>query len=380
MKILCIGDQHLDTASVKTVELFFDEAIKCAKKTNPDYIICLGDMLHYHNTIYTHSLNKAYSFIERLAAIKPTYILVGNHDMRGPSCFLDEQSHWLGAMKKWENVFIVDTVKTLCIDGFKFVFLPYVPPSRFEEALNTIDNWQDATCIFAHQEFYGCKMGIIDSVDGDKWDIDNPVVISGHIHDRQQPQYNIFYTGASLQTSFGDSSDKTISLLTVYNDTDEASSIRDNIDTFKATPNVICCDIPNAIGCDIIRNIHMTHIELPLPKKKIIYKNIDEIDDWEIPEEAKIKEVDDTHDNYKVTVKGTPSEFKAFKKSNKYKELIKEDIKIVFKHVQQELKDTSSLTQPTKADVVSFNDILVGLIKNDKLSSDLMYVYNTFKS
>jgi DNA repair exonuclease SbcCD nuclease subunit len=368
MKILCIGDQHLDTASVKTVELFFDEAIKCAEKTNPDYIICLGDMLHYHNTIYTHSLNKAYGFIERLASIKPTYILVGNHDMRGPSCFLDEQSHWLGAMKKWENVFVVDKVKTLCIEGFKFVFLPYVPPSRFEEALNTIDDWQDATCIFAHQEFYGCKMGIIESIDGDKWDLENPVVVSGHIHDRQQPQYNIFYTGAALQTSFGDSSDKTISLLTVYNDQKDIPSVSDTNDKKKG------------IDDTVIRNIHMTHIELPLPKKKIIYKTMDEIDEWVIPEEAKIKEINDTHDNYKVTVKGTPSEFKAFKKSDKYRELVKEDIKVVFKHVQPELKDISSLVSPTKADVVSFNEILVGLIENDKLSSELMTVYNTFKS
>ena len=44
-----------------------------------------------------------------------------------------------------------------------------------------------------------------------QWMKDYPNIISGHIHDRQQPQPNIFYTGASLQTSFGDSSDKTIS-------------------------------------------------------------------------------------------------------------------------------------------------------------------------
>ncbi len=50
--------------------------------------------------------------------------------------------------------------------------VPYVPPGRFVEALNIIDNewWKNVNCIFAHQEFYGCKMGAIESIEGDKWD------------------------------------------------------------------------------------------------------------------------------------------------------------------------------------------------------------------
>ncbi len=66
--------------------------------------------------------------------------------------------------------------------------VPYVPPGRFVEALNIIDNewWKNVNCIFAHQEFYGCKMGAIESIEGDKWDHSFPLVISGHIHSEQR--------------------------------------------------------------------------------------------------------------------------------------------------------------------------------------------------
>ena len=53
-------------------------------------------------------------------------------------------------MKEWNNTIVVDTVITETINGQKFVFVPYVSPGRFEEALNTSkEKWNDAACIFA---------------------------------------------------------------------------------------------------------------------------------------------------------------------------------------------------------------------------------------
>ena len=77
----------------------------------------------------------------------------------------------------------------------KFLFVPYVPPGRFVEALETYKNinWKDVDCIFAHQEFYGCKMGAILSEEGDKWESKWPLVVSGHIHSRQWINKNIYY-------------------------------------------------------------------------------------------------------------------------------------------------------------------------------------------
>lgn len=74
--------------------------------------------------------------------------------------------------------------------------------------------WADASIVFAHQEFYGAKMGHMISVKGDKLPLNHPFVVTGHIHDYQKPQANILYTGTPIQHSFGDTVDKTISLLT----------------------------------------------------------------------------------------------------------------------------------------------------------------------
>ena len=58
-------------------------------------------------------------------------------------------------------------------------------------------------------------MGALVSETGDIWDTSDPPVFSGHIHDYQQPQENILYTGTPFQHSFGDSPDKNIFILEI---------------------------------------------------------------------------------------------------------------------------------------------------------------------
>ena len=104
------------------------------------------------------------------------------------------------------------------------MFVPYVPPGKFDDAIKTCDDIgdiKDYKCIFAHQEFYGAKMGAIISKDGDKWPLHNPLVVSGHIHDYQRPQENIIYIGTPMQHAFGDNTKKTISILTINNISEE---------------------------------------------------------------------------------------------------------------------------------------------------------------
>ena len=172
---------------------------------SPDFIVVLGDLLHEHERIHTITLNKAYGYIDRLRMLAKTFILIGNHDMINNQQFLNE-NHWMNGMKEWENVTIVDKVKSYEIKGKIFYFCPYVPPGRFVEALNTSGKeWEKCDGIFAHQEFYGCKMGAIESVEGDKWSLEHPNVISGHIHSNQTIQKNVYYPGAAMQHAFGES-------------------------------------------------------------------------------------------------------------------------------------------------------------------------------
>lgn len=288
IKIVCIGDPHIKTTNIVEFNMFMERLNKLLIKNSVDIIVVLGDLLDTHERLHTTALNKAYEFIRSLRDIAPTYILVGNHDMCNNQQYLN-QNHWMNGMKEWNNVVVVDTVKSLIMEDKMFIFCPYVPNGRFIEALDTCDkDWLKADCIFAHQEFYGCKMNAITSVEGDKWKENYPPVISGHIHAKQKLQSNVYYTGSAMQHAFGESSKNIIALLT----------------------------FETGLPYDL------EEIDLKLPRKRIIHTTVEDMDDYK-PEETK--------DKVKITISGVYEQFKAFKKTKKYKELIKKGTKVVFK-------------------------------------------------
>lgn len=333
IQVLVIGDEHFQTSNIPEVELFIEKIEKLAMEKKPDFIVSLGDLLHTHERLNTIPLNKAHEFINKLRKIAPVYSLIGNHDMLNNQEYLNT-NHWQNSMKEWENVVIVDKVISVIINNYKFVFSPYVYTGRFQEALNTIgEDWKDASCIFAHQEFYGCKMGAIISIEGDKWSLDNPHIISGHIHSRQIIQPNIYYTGSAMQHAFGESE-----------------------------KNIVACITFNKESKDYIKE----EIDLNLPRKRIIRKTVEDMESYIIPE---------TEDKLKITLSGVYEEFKAFKKTTKYKDIIESGIKIVFKPKKIDIKEEENIEKED----ISFSSILDGIISKEKnicLSETYDYVVN----
>lgn len=238
-------------------------------------------------------------------------------------------NHWMNGLKEWKNVVIVDKVISETIKNKLFVFVPYVSVGRFEEALKTsLCEWTKASCIFAHQEFFGCKMGAIVSTDGDKWPLHYPKVISGHIHSRQKPQDNIYYPGSMLQHAFGESAKNIIAFL-----------------SFNESPEY-----------------KLEEIDLELPRKKIVYMDVENVDDYTIAE---------TKDKIKITVSGSYEQFKALKKTKKYKKIIDNGIKVVFKpkKIELEIKVPEKINNDT-----SFSTILKEII-NIERDINLFQVY-----
>lgn len=318
LSVIAIGDPHFKVDNIQEVDMFIEKIEKLCLEKQPDIIICLGDLLHTHERLHTTPLNKAYEFIERMRKITLTYVIVGNHDYIQNQQFLTD-NHWMNGMKEWTDVIIVDKVIHDKQKGIKIALTPYVPPGRFEEALNTNpDNWKDVNCIFAHQEFYGCKMGAIVSVEGDRWDLNNPLVVSGHIHSKQTPQPNIYYTGSAMQHAFGESEKNIIAFITYNED----------------------------------KSYNIEEIDLQLPRKKIIYMNMDNINTYSVKEK--------NDDDIKITLTGNYDEFKAFKKSEKYKQLTDDGTKVVFK-VKKE-KEKKDETQSSNCD---FKKNLYDLISSD---------------
>lgn len=299
MNVLFIGDIHIKFKNIKQVDILQS---KLHELTNIDLIVFAGDILDSHEKIETQLMNRAYELIDELRSIAPVYILVGNHDYINNQQFLTT-NHWMNGMKKWDNVYIVDTP----IETQHFVFVPYVPPGRFCEALNFILDWKSKKCIFAHQEFKGCKMGAITSRDGDEWDLAWPMVISGHIHEKQLPQKNIYYPGSVLNHAFGYDSQG----LSLFNfDSDDVSEVK---------------------------------IDLGFVKKKIIY----------MPIGKKIKD-DDLVEHNKFSISGTPSNIAEFKHTPQYQAMISKNIKVVFR-----------LEKITVPQTIYFPTILSQLIENE---------------
>lgn len=243
-------------------------------------------------------------------------------------------NHWMNGMKEWNNTVIVDKVIEQTINDTLFIFVPYVYTGRFREALDTIGSkWKDASCIFAHQEFFGCKMGAIISVEGDKWPLDYPHIVSGHIHSNQTPQENVYYPGSAMQHAFGESSKNIIAYL-----------------SFESN-----------------EKYKLEEFNLNLPRKKIVYVDIENIDDYKLPE---------TEDKIKITITGSYEEFKALKKTKKYKKMIKDGTKIVFK--PKKIKEKVGIEELV-GDNTNFENILKKLVdekKNNYLHQSYELVIN----
>tara|TARA_Y100000389_G_scaffold201196_1_gene243273 strand:+ start:749 stop:1819 length:1071 start_codon:yes stop_codon:yes gene_type:complete len=342
--IIFIGDPHFQVSNIKEVDNFIIKLCKILedRKESLSLIVVAGDLLHSHEKLHTTALNKAYEFLDKLRKICKTYVLVGNHDMINNQQFLTE-NHWMNSIKEWDNIIIVDKVKYEIINNNKFVFVPYVFNGRFQDALNTLNiEWRDSKCIFAHQEFYGCSMGAILSVDGDKWPLDYPYVISGHIHSKQTPQENIFYSGASMQHAFGESQENIIAYLTFIE-----SETKYKIE----------------------------EIDLGLTRKKILYLDAENLEEFVLP---------DTKDKLKLTISGIYEEFKDFKKSKKYKKLIDKGVKINFKQKKKEVLkkeqfQNSIINDNNTYDFKNILNILVNEEKNCKINEIYELIINNKK-
>jgi len=338
-KILFVGDPHFKIKNVEYIPLFTSKILNIVKQEDAlDFVVVAGDLLDNHDRIDVEPLNMAITFLKDLCKEIKTFVLVGNHDYKNNQQFLTDH-HWMNALKQWKNITIVDSVEIYevpCLPdavNFKFLFLPYVPPGRFMEAIKSkvqLEELKSFKAIFAHQEFYGCKMGPIESRNGDKWDESYPLVISGHVHNKQWTQSNIYYPGSAMQHAFGQSINNTVSM--VY---------------FNG------------------ENIQYNEIDLKMPKLSIKYLNIQDV----------MKPLNFTitdFKKYKIVLNGTNEQFQTFKKNKRYKQLLDEGFKITFK-----LKNIEE--NYDKKTVKNFITILYDKIKEEN-DHELETIYLSFNS
>jgi DNA repair exonuclease SbcCD nuclease subunit len=319
VKVLAVGDVHIKLDNLLEIQKLTEEILSIIKHHQPDYLVLLGDILHTHERIHTNCLNQAADLFRKCSALLPTYVLVGNHDYISNSQFLTTE-HWMNPFKEWPGLSIVDRVTRVG----EAVLCPYVPDGRFVEALDTLEDWQSASLIFAHQTLDGVKMGPV-AVEGvEKWREDYPMLCCGHIHDRQRPQQNLYYTGTPIPHAFGEGNEKSVALFT---------------------------------------DGELKEIPLDVCKKKIYYLTTEEAYQFSyLPKPELLHRI-------RLTIRGSPEENKAFRKSGKYRELLSQNVKMVFDQPEKE--------EEQKLQVKRVEELLYEMVKSD---IHLKHHYHTYFS
>lgn len=311
MNVLCVGDPHFQASNINDAEKLITQLLEYVQRIKPTFVVILGDTLHTNETILLPPFKKASEMIEKVSMYTRVYVLIGNHDFLNESQYLTD-NHPFFVHKHINNVFIVDKPQVYTHDNFTFGFVPYVQKGMFTKTLNTyVSGWSEFDCIFAHQEFKGCKMGAFIS-EGEEWSQDNPLVISGHIHEHQILEPNVFYTGSAMQ--HGDSDNQT---KYIYHFLFEKEN-EDLVYTYNRLDNGI------------------------LPKKKIVVK-YEDLEDLDTSKYSNTKLI--------IEVVGLQEQLKSFRSSKLYKVLC-EKAKINLKVSVVKVKKNIELSNKAYVDIL----------------------------
>src|SRR5579864_3536562 len=190
MLLLAVGDLHYKGEESRgrkgnklQTDLLREKLLRLVRKRKPKIVVLLGDTFDRFSHVDTLPLQDAHDLIYELGALLEKwegrlYVLIGNHDLPGANYFLSKR-HPLTGIRNQKNIVIVDEPTRVSIEELEgdLLFVPYVPPGRFQDAIDKegereeekeekIDEEEKEKnkgkkkkkrilCIFAHQEFRG---------------------------------------------------------------------------------------------------------------------------------------------------------------------------------------------------------------------------------
>ena len=189
MKLLLIGDPHLQISR-------FNESIDLlrwisdlVKEYKPDAVVNLGDSFHNHSTLRSEIMYEFKKHVEECIKTCPYIYVIGNHDCYRPN---DSKYH---ALQPFDipNLTVVDKVT----DIGDITFVPYIHDfTQFPKETKRI-------CI-AHQTLVGADYGYYRpdvGVDADRCSAE--IIISGHVHKRQNFG-KVYYPGTPAAHDLND--------------------------------------------------------------------------------------------------------------------------------------------------------------------------------
>lgn len=239
MKIMLIGDPHVEVSKILEMERLFDFIEQQIHTLTPDTMLLLGDLFDT-NSVLRQEVIEFYK--RRLAQIKRKYptikllSLVGNHDLVGPKnnqydavslCLSDSLDLVINTPTTWSGL----------------LFCPYTPDK--EDLVRFSQLSPKDSILFCHGTFDTAKnengFYAPDGLDLNR--INQDFVISGHIHTEQEIRTNdkfLYYPGTAYPRKSSEvNQDKFIALV------DTNTKVIQKISTRPATKRFWQIDIKN---------------------------------------------------------------------------------------------------------------------------------------
>lgn len=189
MKLLWIGDMHVQVSNLDESQRLFDWLSSVAANKSVDAVVFAGDQ---YNDFGIKRVEVDEFWHKNLASLKTlkkkVYLITGNHDLNS-----DGSSSALTVLSG-DGVIVVDKPVKICGD---IGMIPFIRDNNeFTKALTSLHS-QGAEVVYCHQEFNGCQYenGFYAPHGADLNLIpDGVAVISGHIHKKQKVG-KVFYPG-----------------------------------------------------------------------------------------------------------------------------------------------------------------------------------------
>lgn len=267
MSILIIGDIHMKINNERQTNILMLDIIEIIHSTDVAFVVILGDTLDNHGKIDMECLCRANDLFEMIISTgKHLFVLIGNHDRKNNKDFMSNRHPFRG----WNNQSGITIVEKTTVYNFplsslgfqceakmNFCFVPYVPNNMYMDALKTSNvNIDDIAMFFSHQEFAGCKINKLSNAKCDEWKLEYPLNISGHIHDYENVQPNLIYTGTPFQHTYADTPDKGVWLMDLKSDLkiDENNNLT-QVSNFQLTKREL------SIPQKVVWRVHYTDLQ-----------------------------------------------------------------------------------------------------------------------
>lgn len=326
MKILFIGDPHLKITRFDLAKQFLTWINEVIADYKPDVVVNLGDTFDTHAVLRSEIQGEFKRHIKHTTSLGIRYFyILGNHDFYKPN---SSEYHALESMEDLPKFHVIS--KRTDFDGITMV--PYLPDhTQFPKETQPI--------LIAHQTFVGADYGYMrPEVGVDAGAVNADIIISGHIHVRQQ---------------FGK---------VIYPGTPYAQSVND----IDQTKGVYVFDTST---------YEKEFIESPLPRWRGMKAEISQsfsIEDLH----NDIFQYVDSKDHWVIEITGPKAEILSYLSSKNYSNLSKE------KDIKVKTKFTDSKKQQIQIEALSMehivdeymNKVYKGSLDKDKISSKALEI------